>query len=575
MKLSYNQRLFGIITLIFAVFSIFIILFERKQEEKYRSEALESKLESYVDVLYDFIVSSELDITSMDRVKELASILPDSIRITIIEETGEVLYDNDYSNVSELDNHTDRPEIRKAFSQDYGSNIRMSSTANQEYMYYAKFFQPYFIRVALPYNIHTKGMLQADNWFVYVVIALFIIVLLVVYYVAQRFSQSIARLKDFTIRIKENMPLPQNSEFPDDELGDIGKDLVTIFNQKEKAKQDIEMEQEKLIQHFQHSSMGICMFSAERKKVFVNTQFMQYVNLIVEDPILDVDTIFSQSAFTPVREFITNKHNSDTHFSFQLEANGKKFNLQTILFEDHSFEVTITDITKIEKNRLLKQEMTNNIAHELRTPVTSLRGYLETLNEQKLPDDKKQQFIQRAYQQVVRLSNLIEDVSIISNMEERPGKYKMENINLYQLVNEVRIDLMDKLNNNEIKLYISIDKNLEIHGNYTLLFSIFRNLMDNSICYAGPGIEIHIDNYLQDQEYVYFAYYDTGSGVDEEHLNRLFERFYRIHEGRTRNNGGSGLGLSIVKNAVLLHKGNIHARNREGAGLEFLFTLKK
>jgi signal transduction histidine kinase len=120
-----------------------------------------------------------------------------------------------------------------------------------------------------------------------------------------------------------------------------------------------------------------------------------------------------------------------------------------------------------------------------------------------------------------------------------------------------------------------LPENLVVYGNQNLLYSIFRNLMDNVICYAGENIHIQILGF-QDKQYCHFSFSDDGVGIsNEKHLDRLFERFYRIGEGRTRESGGSGLGLSIVKNAVLFHKGHIRARNKENGGLEFLFSLKK
>lgn len=116
---------------------------------------------------------------------------------------------------------------------------------------------------------------------------------------------------------------------------------------------------------------------------------------------------------------------------------------------------------------------------------------------------------------------------------------------------------------------------LKIVGNYALLHSVFRNLIENSLRYAGEAARIKVECYNEDAAFCYFRYYDTGGGVGEEHLPRLFERFYRVGEGRTRDGGGTGLGLSIVRNAVLFHQGTISVRNRKTGGLEFLFTLKK
>ncbi len=575
MKLNYKQKIFGFMFILFMIFSICIIISEQRQEKKYKTEALESKLNGYVEMIHQYITQNQSADSNMAHVQKLMEILPKDMRVTLIDSEGNVLYDKDVLDLKTLNNHLDRPEIRKAKYHDFGTNIRMSSSTKHEYLYYAKFFQSYFIRVALPYNIETQSLLQAGNLFIYIVIILFIIVLVLVNIAANRFENSIIKLKDFTSRIKTGKPLPEDTKFPDDELGDISKELVQIFNEIERNKRNVEIEREKLIQHFQYSEVGLCIFTAEFKKIYANTHFIQYVNLIADRPIFDVNSLFENDAFKPVLEFLNSRRKDQNYLASQYEVGGKILSIQVIVFDDKSFEITIRDTTRIEKNRLLKQEMTNNIAHELRTPVTSLRGYLETLNEQHLPQDKQAFFISRAYLQSIRLSNLIEDVSLISKIEEAPTQFAMEQINVSLLLDELRIDMASKIKESDISLFVSVDHDITIRGNYTLLYSIFRNLLDNSINYAGSNVEVHINNYMKDDKYVYFSFYDTGCGVREQYLGRLFERFYRVSEGRTRDTGGSGLGLSIVKNAVLFHKGEIQVKNRLDGGLEFLFSLMK
>ena len=126
-----------------------------------------------------------------------------------------------------------------------------------------------------------------------------------------------------------------------------------------------------------------------------------------------------------------------------------------------------------------------------------------------------------------------------------------------------------------IKTESLIPQDTEVYGNYSLVYSIFRNLVENSVRYAGQGVTIHAECYKSGDDFCYFLFYDTGKGCPEKHLPRLFERFYRAEEGRTRELGGSGLGLSIVRNAVTFHHGNITVRNRKSGGLEFLFTLQR
>ena len=224
----------------------------------------------------------------------------------------------------------------------------------------------------------------------------------------------------------------------------------------------------------------------------------------------------------------------------------------------------------------LKKQMTSNIAHELRTPVTSIRGYLETLIA--CPDmnpEKKQEFIEKAYNQTLRLSELITDMALISKMEEKSAKFQKEDIDIFDVSNEVFEEFGERLVANRVKVENLLEPGTVLTGNKTLVYTILKNLVENSLKYAGTDITIHLECYSSIEKYCYLTYYDTGSGVPQEHLDQIFERFYRIEEGRTREVGGSGLGLSIVKNAVKFHGGDIRAINRQWGGLQFFFSLRR
>ncbi len=233
-------------------------------------------------------------------------------------------------------------------------------------------------------------------------------------------------------------------------------------------------------------------------------------------------------------------------------------------------------IQEQEHNRQLKQEMTNNIAHELKTPVSSIRGYLEILLGDKPVDDAKRQFfLQRCYSQILRLSDLIHDVSLINKLEESSDLFPKESVSLRQIADEAVLELDEMAHSHAIAVRNDLPDPMLINGNRNLVYCIFRNLLENAISYAGDGATVGIESYKEDSKRWYIHFYDTGMGVASSYLPRLFDRFLRIDEGRSRKSGGTGLGLSIVKHAVLFHGGDIYVRNRDGGGLEFFFSLKK
>ena len=235
-------------------------------------------------------------------------------------------------------------------------------------------------------------------------------------------------------------------------------------------------------------------------------------------------------------------------------------------------------IYKHKINKAREQQrltLTQNISHELKTPVASIRGALEIiLMHPDMDEDQRRQFIERAYQQSGRLANLVEDISTINKLDTQTDFYNRLQLDLYTIVENVVQDLSIRASQVGATITHNIPKHLIITGNYTLLYSIFHNIIDNALNYVEKA-EIHIEIINQDLANLYFCIRDNGQGVPTEALPHIFERFYRVDKGRSRKAGGTGLGLSIVKHAVIFHGGNITAINRAEGGLEFQFSLAR
>lgn len=230
--------------------------------------------------------------------------------------------------------------------------------------------------------------------------------------------------------------------------------------------------------------------------------------------------------------------------------------------------------TQMEENKKYKQELTHNVAHELKTPVTGIRGYLETMiNQENMDPDQRRFFLERAYAQTLRLASIINDISILNKMEGSPRAFHTEIVNIKRCVEEIKSDLSFKLDERGIKMEITIPEELQIKGSYMLIYSLFKNLTDNSLEHAGENVSIIIECSQIAGKDAFFSYSDNGKGVPDHQIEKIFERFYRVEKGRSRRSGGSGLGLSIVKNAVKMHNGEIKAENLPGGGLLFSFSL--
>ena len=225
---------------------------------------------------------------------------------------------------------------------------------------------------------------------------------------------------------------------------------------------------------------------------------------------------------------------------------------------------------------ILKRQLTQNIAHELKTPVASIQGYLETiLDNPHISEEMKEQFLQRCYAQSERLTSLLRDISTLNRLDDGSDMIDFEAVDITQMVRELaRETALERESHQMTFENLLPDQHIIVKGNRSLLYSVFRNLTDNAIAYAGEGRKITLSAKEQGNKW-HFIFCDNGQGVPAEHLSRLFERFYRVDKGRSRKMGGTGLGLAIVKNAVLLHGGTIRVSNQLEGGLKFEFTLKK
>lgn len=577
-RVPFSQRLFWSIFFMFLGFSVCFLLFQYQREREFAQEKLNNVLSNYNYQL--FRKNQQTDNINLAVRQFIEDIPHKELRVTVIDPSGKVLFDN--SGTEEFSNHNDRSEVRKARLYNEGFAIRSSRSTGKRYFYSANNIGGYIFRTALPYDPYVKGILSINKDFIYFAV----LMILIFFFVLSRFTfnigRTISKLRDFALNIQKGQIPETDYTFPNDELGDISQNIVTLYHRQQKAKDELSMERDKIIKHFQYSKEGFAMFTADGKEILSNILFIQFLNIISDTQIHQAEDVLDIPEMEPIRTFLTktinlqNRKNKVLRQSVTVDKNGKIFLIECILFLDNSYELSVNDISRQEEESRMKRQLTQNVAHELKTPVSSIQGYLETIiSNPDLMPDKRQFFLERCYSQSTRLTGLLRDISVLNRLDEAAGMFDLSEVNIPKLIAEIQKECSKEMEEKKITAEAILPDNPTIYGNYSLLYSIFRNLYDNAIAYAGEEVHITVNCYKEDPKYYYFSFSDNGTGIAEEHINRIFERFYRVDKGRSRKVGGTGLGLSIVKNGVNFHKGQISAKSSLGKGVTFFFTLKK
>ncbi len=572
--MSINKKILIYSSGIFLFISLIVIVFTFHYGEYKAGERLAKKLQLYTDYAHTEIKLSKSEKLSHAFEQELKK---ENVTITILNSMGISKFDF-FSPTNAIKDYSSCPEFIDAKKEGEGKDIRISSIDKKKYVFFVKKYDNQYIRASIPFKkVITNTLLP-----IIFVLSALAAASAGFFFISNKVVNTINNLKTLILKMERKEELGSEYWFLNKEFKEVTTYIVNTYKSLSDTRDALYLEKERLFKHLQISQEGLAIYTIDRKEILANELFIQQINLIADKQISSPDDIFSLAEFSTITSFLNDnqykKEKQTQILEKQLEVNKNEYTLRIrcIIFQNKSFEISINDVTKQEQQALLKKQLTQNISHELKTPVSSIQGFMETIIDNPDLDKEKQDFfIKRCHAQAVRLSYLLRDISLLNKLDEATETFAKEPIILNEIIEGVLNDVALEIEQKKIKLDVFLKNNMKIEGNYSLLYSIFRNLVDNSLNYAGENISIIINCYRTDTEFYYFSYADTGVGVSESHLNRIFDRFYRVDKGRSRKLGGTGLGLAIVKNAVLFHQGRICAKPHSEGGLEFLFTLKK
>lgn len=581
-----QKKLMATYILIISLTIIIAILFSWNKGNKYFRDTIRKDTETKGQLLED-ILTNEAEKDSLDFqafADEYSS--KSKVRITIIDMEGTVVADSDEDHLV-MDNHAYRNEVSSAIKGEIASNIRYSDTIGAYYLYTAlpieiKGFSG-VLRLSVPLIDIQNIAIDMIKYVVYGILIGAIVSVIIAYIVTKRFMEPLKQLTRAAIKISEGNYDDKIYIRNNDETGKLAEAFndMTVklsLNMWKLEKRNLEFES------VLSSMINGVVAVDEQYKVFLYNSKLNKILDIDEDlvgksiyEVIRNTTIFNvlersieQNEYI-VDETVIKIGKEDK--TIRVYANPifapKRASIKTM-----GTLLVIRDITDMKKLETMRSDFVSNVTHELNTPLTSIRGFVDTLKNGAIKDEKvATRFLDIIDIETERLSLLIQDIlslSAIENMEDE--KNSSEN-NMGNITNEVIEILSPKLGSKDIRIDISIKDNITYNCNRNRIKQLIINLMDNAIKYTEKGqIQIICD---ETEEEIIIEVTDTGIGIEKQHIPRLFERFYRVDKGRSRNMGGTGLGLSIVKHIVGLYKGKIEVESKIEKGTTFKIILPK
>ncbi len=589
MKINFKLKLIlSYFLLIFFSLGFIAFFLDKNLEEKSLQE-IKSALVNEARLIESNISANFPKLSDQERLNQLSHDLGKKVnsRITVIDLEGVVLADSEKNQqeLVSLENHLNRPEVYQALKDGLGQEIRYSSTLKMDMLYIAlpikqKDSVVGVLRLALPLTSVQKVLAAVRQA---IIVSLFFTLGLAfllgsvlakavispinrIIRVSSKFAQG-----DFTRRIFYSSP---------DEIGQLALTLNNMAQEIEEKMREISTKNQHLEAIFNSMVEGVIVTDASERIVSINHAIEELFEVKVSqaqgrfllEGIRNSDIYGLISGVLKNAEFISKEISLAMPQQKTLEVNVSP------VFEQGKVTgavAVIHDMTQIKRLETMRRDFVANVSHELKTPLTSIKGFVETLLDGALEDKENSvDFLKIVNNHVDRLNSLIDDLLELSHLESKEMALQKERLKLAQLVKEVILGFKSQAAKKKVEIKSDLLPEAEIYADPGKIQQVFTNLIHNAVKYNKEGGFIRI--YSEDlDDKIKVIIEDSGSGIPVKDIPRIFERFYRVDKARSRQLGGTGLGLSIVKHIVELHGGAVGLESTEGLGSIFFFILPK
>ena len=567
--------------LVIVCLSFFILDILIKDEiKKVLTAKIETELLAYAELI-DLSSAQKMS----EQLKQIARI--SGARVTLVDEQGKVFADSG-KDIASLENHFNRPEVQEARLRGRGKSIRYSQSIGVDMLYVAipmksKTQITGYIRLARPLHDVQNAIEQVYQSIFLAMMIVAVITLFIALFFSYRLAAPIRALERFTERLRQGDPVGIIFLETSDETKKLADNINYLVDELQSKIRLANEEQSKLMTAFTSMTEGVLILDAEDKIEFVNSSLSnmlteQYGNINGKTLMEALRNVDLQKAFLKFKE---------THTIVTEEVNLGSIEpviLNVSISSVHNYPgeekvmLVFHDVTRLKKLEKIRVDFVANVTHEIRTPLTAIIGYLETIQAGVAGSNEDvMKFIDISLKQAGRLNRLVEDLLVISKIELGEIKFHFDEVSICDAF-EGAIPLVEaKAGLKKINIHNNIQENLSrVWADRDRLTQILLNILDNAVKFTQESGSIFIDAEQKDN-YAILTITDTGIGVPKEEIQRLGERFYRVDRSRSRDLGGTGLGLSIVKHLMIAHGGKVEIESQLGRGtkVSLYFPLKQ
>ena len=507
-----------------------------------------------------------------------------NMRVTIIDAPGDVLGDSNFDS-EEMDNHLNRPEVALSLKYGTGSSVRYSKTLNKDYLYLAKKIysnnEELILRGAIEISLITQLISTAQINTIYLALAVSLILMTFSFYASKQISNPLVQLRKAagnyikTFQIK-NLDLPKTSN---KEIAILSRSFK-LMAKEIKAKIDAitveKNERESVLASLQE---GLIVLDKNIKILSINDVAKEYLAL-------DLNSIEGKRALDIIKNKKMNKFFSKIKNSKNkiIEKEIKVFTNKNRFFlfkgtslisggEQKGYLISINDITLVKQLEKVRQDFVSNVSHELKTPITSIAGFLEVLKSGEASKSQEKQFINKVLNQTNRMNNIIDDLLKLSKIEsqEEDETIRLKNQLLIPIIESAIENNRSLANQNANEIQLNIQSEIKIKADAALFSEAISNLLHNAIKYGDSNEPIFIKS--NKKSGVEISIENRGIVIPQKYRERIFQRFFTVDKSRSREKGGTGLGLSIVKHIVLVHGGTIRYDSDNKKTNRFIISL--